>query len=88
MIEKEIFVSNPKGLHARPSAVLTKTATQFQSDIHLIKEGFLADAKNVMSILTLCAPYGTKLTLKVSGTDEEMACTAIEEVFALRFDDA
>lgn len=87
MIEQKITVTNPKGLHARPSALLVKTAMEFQSDITLINDDKVADAKSVLSIMTLCAKVDTELILKISGPDEDEALEAIKVVFATKYDD-
>ena len=85
MIEKEVTVTNPKGLHARPSALLVKTAQSFESEIMLYNGDASADAKSVLSIMTLCADYNTTLKLTVSGSDEVTAAEKIVEVFSIRF---
>lgn len=87
MIEQQITVTNPKGLHARPSALLVKTAMTFDSDISLTNDGKTADAKSVLGIMTLCAKAGTELTLKIEGHDETLALKAIIEVFNTKYDD-
>lgn len=87
MIEKPIIVTNPKGLHARPSALLVKTAMEFESDIFLTNQDKTADAKSVLGIMTLCAKVGTELILKIDGSDENAALEAIIEVFNTKYDD-
>lgn len=85
MIEREIFVTNPDGLHARPSATLAKIASLFDSEITIANEEICVNVKNVLDVLRLCAPFGTKLTVRVSGRDEKEAFSAIEGVFGLRY---
>jgi phosphocarrier protein len=87
LVEREIFVTNPDGLHARPSAALAKVASRFKSEITISNDTICIDAKNVINVLQLCAPFGTKLTIKVSGSDEMEALSAIEEIFGLRYSD-
>lgn len=87
MIEQPIIVTNPKGLHARPSALLVKTAMEFESDIFLTNNCNTADAKSVLGIMTLCAKAGTELILKIEGPDENEALQAIIEVFNTKYDD-
>ncbi len=87
MVEKEILVTNPKGIHARPSALIAKTAMQFSSEITLIKDDVVADARNVMNLLMLSASFGSLLRLRVSGEDEQAAADAIEKIFSIHFND-
>ena len=86
MVEKEITVSNPNGIHARPSAEIAKTASKFKSDITLIKGDMQTDAKNILNVLMLCIPYNTEITIRASGEDEKEALQAVEEAFTMRFD--
>ncbi len=85
MIEREFFVTNPDGLHARPSATLAKIASKYNSEIIIVNDETSIDVKNVLDVLKLCAPFGTKLTVKVSGSDEKEALSAIEKVFGFRY---
>jgi len=85
MIEREIEIVNKLGIHARPSTLLVQKASDFQSSIHLIKDGADADIKSIMSIMMLAASFGTVVTLKVEGPDEEAAADAIEELINSKF---
>lgn len=81
MISKKVTVTNPLGVHARPSSLIVRTAMKFNSTITLARDGNKADAKSIMSIMTLAAEYGCVLDLTVSGSDENEACKAIETLF-------
>ena len=87
MIEKKIKVVNPLGLHARAAALLVRTAGEFQSQINLKRtdNGGFADAKSILSVLTLAAAKGTELEISVSGADETEAFAALESLFAKGF---
>jgi phosphocarrier protein HPr len=87
MVEKTITLTNPKGIHARPSAMILKTAQNYQSDIHLYKDGEAASAGDIMSILALGAMHGDEITITVDGPDEAEAMKHMLEIFARRFDD-
>lgn len=87
MRQTEIKIINPLGLHARAAAQLVKLAGKFSSrtilrrtDNHLI-----ADAKSILSVLTLAASKGTVLLLEVEGDDENEAFDEIERLFANGF---
>jgi phosphocarrier protein len=41
----------------------------------------IADAKSILSVLTLAAAVGSELEVKVEGEDEEAAADAIERLF-------
>jgi len=87
MLTEEIEVTNPKGIHARPSGMIAKTALEFQSEILLELRGTVANAADIMSILTLGAFCGDKIKVTITGDDEEHAMEEIRRIFALNFGD-
>jgi phosphoenolpyruvate-protein phosphotransferase len=78
MKQLKIVIHNPTGLHARPAKVLAKLAKQFQSDIKIRNGEKTANAKSMVSVLTLGASRGTNVTVMVDGEDEETALAEIE----------
>jgi phosphotransferase system HPr (HPr) family protein len=87
MREGTVLVTNTLGLHARAAAQLVKAAGRFQSRITLFRSdrNIEANAKSILSVLTLAAAVGTQLTLSADGPDEEMAFEAIARLFEDRF---
>ncbi len=83
MLKVKLKVFNQLGLHARAAAQLVRLAGNFQSNIELKRtdNAAVADAKSILSVLTLAATKGTELDLQVEGTDEKLASQAIEEIF-------
>ncbi len=84
MLEAQVKIINPLGLHARAAAQLVRLAGRFKSKIKLIRadNNVVADAKSILSVLTLAAPRGTKLKIEVEGADEQEALRSIMEMFA------
>ena len=87
MLETTIKIINPLGLHARAAAQLVRLAGKFKSSIKLTRTDneVLADAKSILSVLTLAAAKGTELRLNVEGADEREALSAIEEIISNGF---
>jgi phosphocarrier protein HPr len=88
MVKSEVKIVNRLGLHARAAAQLVRLAEKFESSIVLQlseKNGKTADAKSILSILTLAAAKGTVLIVEVEGEDEQQASAAVEEIFANGF---
>jgi len=87
MPEANIKIINPLGLHARAAAQLVRLAGAFQSHIVLMRldNQVVADAKSILSVLTLAAGKGTELNLAVEGVDEKEAFDAVKELFAKGF---
>ncbi|MBA2736126.1 MAG: HPr family phosphocarrier protein [Pyrinomonadaceae bacterium] len=87
MLEAKVKVINQLGLHARAAAQLVRLAAKFESRIILIREdnAVIADAKSILSVLTLAAAKGTEIKLEVDGTDEQTALQSTVELFATGF---
>jgi phosphocarrier protein HPr len=87
MLEAQVKVINQLGLHARAAAQLVRLAAKFKSRIILIRQdnAVIADAKSILSVLTLAAAKGTELKLEVEGSDEQMALQSTVELFASGF---
>lgn len=80
MKQATAIVKAEAGLHARPASMLVKAAAGFKSSIKVEKAGKVADAKRLLSILTLGAKEGEEVTITVEGADEDVAITAIKEL--------
>lgn len=78
MISKEYVILSEEGLHARPAKMFIKKAKQFQSAVCVAKDGQEADGKSMLSVLSLAAGHKAKITLTVSGEDEETAFQALD----------
>ena len=74
-----ILVPNPVGLHARPAAVLSNLAAQYQSDITLKRGEDQANAKSVMAIMGMEVRYGDKVQVVAFGTDADEAIADLTE---------
>ena len=79
MQEKEITVTNPKGIHARPSSMLVQAAMECQSTITLVNGDKSANVRSVLDIMMLCAIHGSVLTVRTEGADEEEAMEENDE---------
>lgn len=88
MITKSLTVTNPKGIHARPSALIVRAAQEFDSTIFFNLNGMEANARQIMDVLSLGAFCGDVIEVTVKGTDEEAALARIEEIFSLNFNDS
>src|SRR6266540_3615085 len=78
MKQIELVILNETGLHARPAKVLVNLAKQFKSTISLQHKGKRANAKSMVSVLTLGAVRGSDITVQAEGVDEETAIAELE----------
>ncbi|MFW6160812.1 MAG: HPr family phosphocarrier protein [Acidobacteriota bacterium] len=85
MIEKEVRIKNKLGLHARAAVKFVNVANRFASSVRLEKDTQEIDGKSILGILTLAAVRETRLTLKISGGDEEAALKALEKLIDNKF---
>lgn len=87
MLETDLKIINPLGLHARAAAQLVRLAGSFKSNIKLMRNDnrVVADAKSILSVLTLAAGKGIELKLIVEGEDESDAFNAVTDIFARGF---
>lgn len=84
-ITREVVVTNPLGIHARPAATLVQRMLEFNSDVYIAFNGNRVNAKSIMGLLTLAAMRGSRLTVTCSGDDAEEAMQALEQLFASGF---
>ncbi len=87
MIKKEVTVTNTLGIHARPASMIVKVATQFKSDINLIKDDVNSDAKSIMGVMMLAAAKDSTVGIIANGPDEQPAVEAIIALFENKFNE-
>lgn len=85
MICRTFTIQNKFGLHARPSASFVQTATRFQAEIKVEKDGQVADGKSILDLMTLAAVYGASITVKAKGEDAQEALRALGTLIDGRF---
>ncbi|NET73844.1 MAG: HPr family phosphocarrier protein [Sphaerospermopsis sp. SIO1G2] len=84
-VEQRVVLTNKMGLHARPSTQIATTASSFDSEVTLGKDGIAVDAKSVLELLMLAAECGSELTITADGDDAEQAVQAIMKLVEGRF---
>jgi phosphocarrier protein len=80
MQRRELEIINKLGLHARASAKLTQLAAKFESDVQVMRNNRKVNAKSIMGVMMLAAGKGSKITVEISGPDEEQAMDAISKL--------
>jgi phosphocarrier protein HPr len=87
MQEITLTIHHKAGLHARPAALFVQTANQFNCDItvfHLERE---ANAKSILSVLTLGADQGAVIVLRAQGDDAQQALAALQALIVSNFEE-
>jgi phosphocarrier protein HPr len=85
MLTNDFLIINKLGLHARASALFVKTASRFDAEVRLSKEGVEVNGKSIMGIMMLAASKGTTVSLSVEGADEAEALQAIGDLITNGF---
>lgn len=87
ILTKVLAIKNRLGLHARAAAMLVQTASKFEADIKVCKDGQVVDARSILGLLMLAAAQGSFIEVTAQGPDAEQALAAIEELVSRRFDE-
>ncbi|MBP2637538.1 MAG: HPr family phosphocarrier protein [Firmicutes bacterium] len=77
MLEQSITIINKVGLHARPAALLVKTAGEYPCEVTLVKEGKTFNAKSILAIMSAGIKQNDTIVVKADGEGEAQALAAI-----------
>ncbi len=80
MIEQTFTIINKLGLHARAAAKFVTTASQFDCDIQVSRNGRSINGKSIMGVMMLAAAKGTEITVQANGDDAEKALAEINDL--------
>ncbi|NTU93048.1 MAG: HPr family phosphocarrier protein [Chlorobiaceae bacterium] len=88
MIVQEVTIRNNAGLHTRPAAAVVKLASKFKSDFFIEMDGSEINAKSIIGVMSLAAPKGSRLVLRLEGDDEIEAARQLVDFFEQGFGEA
>lgn len=72
MYTQQVMIQNEQGFHIRPAQLFVEQAVRFQSNIQVrTTEGIEADAKSILSLMSLGLDQGSLLTVSADGPDEQ-----------------
>lgn len=80
-------ICNTRGLHARASAKFVKTASGYEADIRVTRDGVTVNALSIMGLLMLGAGNGCTIDIVAEGADAQDAIDALMDLVARRFDE-
>ncbi|MBT9450290.1 HPr family phosphocarrier protein [Akkermansia glycaniphila] len=87
MITKEFTILNKLGIHARPAAQFVRAASKFDSDITVEKDEEAVDGKSIMGLMMLAVGHGSKITITITGADEEKAMEVLGDLIDRKFEE-
>lgn len=85
MLERDLQITHPLGLHAQASAKVVQTLTPFACQAFLMAKGREVNAKSIMGVMLLAAGPGTTVRARIDGEDEELAMAALVALFEKGF---
>lgn len=85
MLERDLQITHPLGLHAQASAKVVQVLTGFRSQAFLMAKGREVNAKSIMGVMLLAAAPGSTVRARIEGDDEAAAMAALVALFEAGF---
>lgn len=80
MVTEKVIITNALGLHLRPAGEVANEALAYNCKIELLCHGRKANAKSLLSILSLGVRKGDELGICCDGQDEAQALDCLVKV--------
>ena len=80
-LSKQVTVSFPEGIHARPAAQVVKLASSFTSDMRMAANGKTVNLKSIVSVMAAGIKASQIIELQADGADEANAIGALVHFF-------
>jgi phosphocarrier protein len=84
---RTVEIVNKRGLHARASAKFVKTASGYDAEVRVSKDGQTVDARSIMGLMMLAAGPGCCIEIEAEGPDAAAAVAALEALVTAKFDE-
>ena len=85
-VTREFTLLNRYGMHVRPAGLFAKTASRYDADVQVEKDGNAVSGKSIMALMTLEATCGTVLKVTASGPQAEEVLDELEALVKRKFD--
>jgi phosphocarrier protein len=83
MAERRVVVASPVGLHARPAALFVQAVQATGLPVTLCRlDGRTADARSILSVVTLDVRHGEEVLLRADGEDAQPALDRLAELLS------
>ena len=77
---------NKYGMHVRPAGLFAKTASRYDAEIEVEKDGNVVSGKSIMALMTLEATCGSVLKVTAEGPQAEEVLDELAALVARKFD--
>ncbi len=81
-------IRNRLGLHARAAVMLVQTASQYDAEVTVEKDGQVVNGRSIMGIMMLAAEQGSSIDVRATGPQAREAVDAIRALVEARFHEA
>lgn len=85
MIKQTVSIQNRKGLHARASAQVVKTAERYQAETYVSYQDMRVPAQSIMGLLMLGAGQGAQICIEAEGIDAQEAVDSLVDLINSKF---
>jgi phosphocarrier protein HPr len=86
MTERTAIVVNTQGIHCRPSAAIVKEISAYPGRMEVESEAGRCDPRSILGLMALALGPGDRVTVRVSGPEEEAWGRRLAELLATHFD--
>lgn len=83
---RSITLINRYGLHVRPAGLFAKTASSYDADVTVEKDGVEVSGKSIMALMTLEAMSGSVLNVTAEGPEATEVLDELEALVSRKFD--
>jgi phosphocarrier protein HPr len=80
-------IQNRLGLHARAAALFVQTASRFEAEITVAKDGQVVNGRSIMGVMMLAAEQGSSIDVTATGPQAAEALEAIRALVDARFNE-
>ncbi len=86
-VSRKVIIVNRRGLHARAAARFAQTASAFDAEISVCKDGAEVPGSSIMGLMMLAASPGCEIEIKGEGAQAAEAVEALARLVAKKFDE-
>ena len=85
--QASLEIKNRLGLHARAAALFVQTASRFDAEISVAKDGQTVNGRSIMGVMMLAAEQGSSIDVTATGPQAAEALEAIRALVEARFNE-
>ena len=86
-MNRELPITNKRGLHARAAARFVKVAEQFDAQVEVAKDGETVSGTSILGLMMLAASPGTTISINADGPEGPAVLDALATLVTNRFDE-